>query len=35
MEMIQYFGCCEKMSIYRIGWQVQNFDQKQHSESIH
>jgi len=25
MQLIQYFGCYEGVSIYIIGWQVQNF----------
>jgi len=33
--MIQYLGCYEEVCIYKKGWQVQNFDQKQQSESIH
>ena len=35
MQMIQWFGCYEEVCIYRKGWEVQNFGQKQHSESIH
>ena len=35
MQMIQYFGCYEEVCIYRKGWQVQNFGQKQWSESFH
>ena len=32
--MIQWFRCYEVVSIYRKGWQEQDFDQKQHFESI-
>jgi len=35
MQMIQRFGCYEEVCIYRKGWQVQNFSQKEHSELIH
>jgi hypothetical protein len=35
MQMIQYFGCYEVVSIYRKGWKEQDFGQKQHIESIH
>jgi len=35
MQIIQCFGCYEKVTIYRKGEQVQIFGQKQHSESIH
>jgi len=34
MQMIQYFGCYEVVSIYRKGWQEQDFNQKQLFESI-
>ena len=34
MQMIKYFRCYyEEVTIYRKGWQVQNFGQKQHGES--
>jgi len=35
MQMIHSIGCYEEVSIYRKGWQDQNFGQKQHIESIH
>jgi len=28
MQMIQYFGCYEEVTIYRKGWQVQNIGKK-------
>jgi hypothetical protein len=34
MQMIQWFGRFEVVSIYRKGWQEQDFDQKQHFELI-
>jgi len=36
MQIIQYFGCYEEVTVtvYRNRWQMQNFGQKQHSESI-
>jgi len=34
-KWFKYFGCYEEMCVYRKGWQVQNFGQKQQSESIH
>jgi len=33
--MIQWIECYEEVCIYRKGWQVQNFGQKQQSELIH
>ena len=33
--MIQRIGCYKEVCIYRKGWQVQNFGEKQKSESIH